>query len=312
MSWTQEEPFRTRTPDASCAAIAATQHGVISQSQAKGWGMTANSIHHRVRTGEWIRVLPRVYRLRGAPETWHQNLMAAALWAGESAVVSGRSAAALHEFDGFQPGPVEVSSTKKLKSPDPSLVVHRIKKFGSADLATHLGIPVTSPARTIVDVAGVVDTETLRYALDSCVRRRLFTLTRLRWQIRQSGGQRGITTLRQMIDGATIPHSLFERKFLRLIDSSSLEMPECQFRIYDGRQFLGQVDFCYPAARLIIETDGRKWHVDDDAFQKSRDRRNAQTSRGWRILHVTWSDLTHRPQKLVEDLRRALCSDSGR
>lgn len=234
--------------------------------------------------------------------------MAAVLWSG--GVVSGRSAAALHELDAFPAGPVEVSTTKKLKSPDPSLVVHQTHKFGTADLATHLGIPVTSPARRLIDVAGVADAETMRYALDSCLRRRLFTLTRLRWQIRQSGRRRGIAELRQMIDGAVIPHSLFERKFLRLIDSSPLEMPQRQYRIYDGDQFLGQVDFCYPDARLVIETDGRKWHVDDDAFQKSRDRRNAQVSRGWRILHVTWWDLTHRPEKVVEDIRRALCSES--
>ena len=85
----------------SWEAVAARQHGVLSRRQAISLGITRRQIDGFLKRGSWIRMLPGVYRAAAAPETWQQPLMAASLWADGKAVICGRSAAALWEFDGY-------------------------------------------------------------------------------------------------------------------------------------------------------------------------------------------------------------------
>ena len=216
------KPLYAANPRSRCDEVASRQHGVISRGQALDSGMSRHSIERLLKAGSWIRVLPAVYRLAGAPETWFQRLIAALLWAGEEAALSHSTSAALLELDGFHRETIEVSIIKGLRSPEPWLVVHRVKAFGVADVTEVDGIRVTSPARTVVDLAGQLDQSGLLDLIDDCIRRKLFSITRLRWQVRQTGKKPGLRSLKKILKNPVVPDSVLERRLLTVLKKAGL------------------------------------------------------------------------------------------
>jgi very-short-patch-repair endonuclease len=166
----------------------------------------------------------------------------------------------------------------------------------AADVTTIDAIPVTSPTRTLIDLASVVTPEVLEEALDDALRRGLTSLVRLRRRIDELGrrGRKGIAELARMVavrsPGATSGSGL-ETRFLRLIRRTGLPEPERQHRIRDRGRLLARVDFAYPDVKLAIETDGYRWHSSRQRWEHDLGRRNALTSTGWRVVHVTSTDL---------------------
>src|SRR5262244_3394501 len=131
--------------------VVARQHGLLSRAQALEIGITPGQAKWLLKRGSWIRILPSVYRAAAAPQTWRQPLMAASLWADGKAAISGQSAAALWEFEGYWRSRVELSGPLDL-SPPTGVVFHQVKLLHRADVTTRSGIRVTSPARTILDL----------------------------------------------------------------------------------------------------------------------------------------------------------------
>src|SRR5256714_7015750 len=95
-------PYKEAQPSEELGRLIARQRGVLSRSQALEAGLGRGAIQHRLDSGEWQRLHPGVYRMRGAPPSWEQRLMAATLWAGPESAVSHRSAAALWKLDGIE------------------------------------------------------------------------------------------------------------------------------------------------------------------------------------------------------------------
>jgi predicted transcriptional regulator of viral defense system len=116
-------PFRASE---RAAHLAATQHGVVSAAQCRELGVTHSTVDRRVSAGAWIREGPGVYRMAGAPRTWHGRVMAAVLAAGPDALASHRTAAHLWGLDGFQaPGRVDVTVPRHARPPRRSgVIVH--------------------------------------------------------------------------------------------------------------------------------------------------------------------------------------------
>ena len=138
-------------------ALMRLQCGLISSAQAMDLGMSTSAISRMVRSGAWVRVLPRVYRDACAPITFRQRLMAALLWAGEGSFVSHRAAAALWNFDGIDGEPVEISCPRYLKSPVDWVVVHTTP--WTAEVGKLQGLRVTSVTRTLIELGAVVGRE---------------------------------------------------------------------------------------------------------------------------------------------------------
>lgn len=261
--------------------------------------MTKDSIYRKVARGQWEKGLPGVYRFAGTTITWEQEVMAATLWAGEGTLASGRTAAMLHGLEGFESGLIEISTSKRLNAPNQKVIVHRVDCFGTADAARVDGIPATSAARTIVDLAASCGEAELEQALDSALRERLVTLTRMKWQLRQSQGKRGVKTLGRLVAQRQkygVPQTGLERDFLRLIKSSPLEMPYSQYRIPG----IGHVDFFYPEDKLIIETDGYAFHSDPEAFETDRARDQEAARLGLRVVRLTKRDVRDRPGHVIK------------
>lgn len=287
------------------------QHGVISRAQALQAGMTRRSIDGRLVFGQWQRMLPGVYRMSTAPDSWMQRLMAAWLWAGEGAVVSHTSAAVLLELEGIKPGKIEITTLRRLRAPAPWITVHFTCKLPACDLAARSGVKVTEVSRTLFDLGAVLDEEAVEIALEDALRRGLTSLPRLRWRLEQLGaqGRGGGRILRRLLDarapGTRPTGSLFEVRLLRVLVAAGLPKPLLQYEVRVGRKII-RIDFAYPEMRVAIEAQSFRFHSRRADWEADIARRNALADQGWRIIEVTWEDVVRRPEIVVDRIASAL------
>jgi very-short-patch-repair endonuclease len=192
------------------------------------------------------------------------------------------------------------------------VIVHETRRLPRVDVARIDGIAVTSIARTLIDCSALWKQAVLEEALDDAVRTGLLSLPRLRWRMREIGGpgRMGSRTLRVILDarsgGESLPGSVLERRLLRLVVRARLPAPERQHQIREAGRLLAVVDFAYPKARLAIEADGYAYHSGRVRWQRDLIRRDALSSRGWRVIHVTAEDIALRGPETCRAIARAL------
>ncbi|HWD09908.1 MAG TPA: type IV toxin-antitoxin system AbiEi family antitoxin domain-containing protein, partial [Actinomycetota bacterium] len=160
------------------AQVARQQHGLVTRQQAMAQGLSPREITLRVKRQEWERVLRGVFRLPGVSPSWPGTVMASVLAAGRGAVASHRAVASLLDLPNVvRRLDVTVPAERRLELP--GLIVHRSRRLHPADLREIKGIPATSPARTIVDLASLYDRRQLTAVLDEAAARRLLSRTDL-------------------------------------------------------------------------------------------------------------------------------------
>jgi very-short-patch-repair endonuclease len=302
--------------DERAARLAAALYGLITRAQAAELGATKDVIRHRLRKGRWERLSGDVFRLAGAPPSWRQSLMSARLSWGAGAAISHRTAAALWHLAGFEPGPIELTVPRTRRRAGPG-IVHR-HPLHRPDVTTVEGIPITTPARTLIDLASVAPREAVEEAMDDALRRGMVSVGLLRRRLGAIGrpGRPGVALMRVLLDArdpsTAVPQSVLERRLLRALDRGGLPTPLLQHEIRQDDRLVAVVDFAYPEARLAIEADGYRWHSGRIRWDHDRARRNRLTLLGWRIIHVTWTDLTRRPAATIEAVRRALAAEQRR
>lgn len=207
---------------------------------------------------------------------------------------------------------IEITLPRGRRFSSDGVVVHRVLDLDRADLMVVEAIPTTTPTRTLIDLAGVLPADAVEEALDDALRRRLTSISRLQWRLRDLGtkGRPGIAVIRRLIDGRSnvgVPQSVLETRLLRLVKRARLSRPECQHQIRDERgRLVGIVDFAYPQARLAIEVDGYRWHSGRARWEYDLGRRNKLTRLGWRILHVTATDIEQRPDETAAAIAAVL------
>jgi hypothetical protein len=299
------------SPDARAAAIAARQHAVIAHHQAVAAGLSPGAVWRRARSGLWLEAGPRVYRMAGAPRTWEGRALAAVLSAGD-AVLSHRSAAHLWGLEGFgPPGRIDVTVPRP-RHPDrrPGLAVHRTRAWHLVDRRIRRLVPVTGPARTLVDLCAVADDGEAVAALDEIRRLRLASWAEL-WEalVRHAvRGRSGVARYRRALDrrwGRRVPDTTFARLFMAMVDEAGLPTPEAEHVVRHGRGAV-RVDLAYPRRRLAVELDGKGTHHTERAFEADRSRDNRLRLAGWTVLRYTWHRFTTEPAAVVAELRDAL------
>lgn len=299
--------------DRFIARVASHQHGVFTRAQAKQCGATVSAIRWRLTTGRWERLHPNVYRLAGSPKTWRQRALAACFYLGPAVPLSHRAAAFLRGLSPSRRATVEVIVPRKRNRTRPNdIIIHWLDEpIPPEDITTIDGIPVTKPARTLMDLATVEPEEVIERALDDALRRRLLSLSFLeRWlQDPRRRRHRGARLLKRLVEErATIgvTESPLETKALTLLRDAGLPIPMLQYEVRDGDRFVGRLDFAYPDARVGIEADGFRYHDSRQAFDAERFRGNELQALGWSILRVTAKHLDEHPEEVAEWVRRAL------
>ena len=291
-----------------CLRLAATQKGLVRRDQAIALGLSPSAIKWRLGQKRWQAVHPGVYRIEGSPCTWHQDLKAACLWAARGVAVSHRAAAALWGLARFRRHPVEISVTRDIRL-DGTPVVHRVRALNARDLQSVDGLPVTSPTRTLIDLCASEDRATIEASVDECLRRKLTSLDKLAAALDRSRGQRGVGFLRELVEryqgGEAPTESDLEAAFLEVIDGAGLPRPVKQrCIIVHGR--LRRLDFLFAEQRVVVEVDGYASHSDPVTFENDRQRSNGLTARGFQVFHFTYKMVQHQPDRLVEDIGRAI------
>jgi REase_MTES_1575/AbiEi antitoxin C-terminal domain len=302
------------TPDLRIACIAKGQHGVLSRAQALRCGATAGAIEWRLRVGRWESPLPGVYKVAGAPTTWRQPAMAACLSLGPRAVASFRAAAALRNFPGIKRATVEVTVPRNRHRIDSSeIIVHTTRELPEEDVTTIDGIPVTKPARTLLDLATVEPEAVIERCLEDLLRRRLVSLSFLERWLRDPRRRRhpGRKVLQRLVAARAtvgVTESPLETDVLKLLQKAGLPIPMLQYVVEDQSRFVARLDFAYPDACVAIEADGFRHHDGRQAFDSDRARRNELQALGWNVLRITSQHLAVDPAGVVHWVRRALAN----
>ena len=281
---------------------------MVARRQLLAAGLTARMIDRR-SAGRLLVTLHRgVYAVghdRLRREGWW---MAAVLAVGPGALLSHRDAAALHGLR--PPGDHvrwEVTTTGRASSTR-TIRVFRATALDEQDRATLTGIPVTSVAPTLVDLAGTVPTAQLTKALNEAERRRVFDLTAIERALAATARRPGsghaamAKALAELAAiGADVTRSELEDRFLALLDEHRMPRPRTNHGI-EGME----VDAVWPHQRVAVELDGWGPHQTRRAFQTDRERSNDLTAAGWTLLRFTWADVTRRPDDTALRVATAL------
>jgi very-short-patch-repair endonuclease len=292
-------PTKSSTRDDAIAVLAARQHGVVSRAQLLALGVGAGAIKHRVTVGRLHPVRRGVYAVghRGlCGEAWW---MAAVLAGGPDTVLAGRSAAALWRMRASTRAVIDVISPRRLELPG---IEARRTILPGDEVTIEEGIPVTTPARTLLDLAGVVPEHHLRAAFDEAEVRRLTSPTSLDTLLARYSGRRATRAVRRLLDdhhrnGRTVPTSLLERRLRALLDAANLPQPEINRGSREG-----ELDARWPEHRLIVECDGFAVHGTRKAFEADRAKDRALQVAGWRVIRLTWRQLTDEPDTIARQL----------
>src|SRR5215218_7393412 len=258
---------------ASVAELAERQHGVVASRQLYSLGFSEGQIRTRVEAG-WLHPVHRsAYAVGHSRLTREGRWMAAVLACGKHAALSHTDAAALWSIRPAPlPGPVHVTlRTRAGRRRRAGIRVHRPRRLPDDELTTHRGIPCTSPARTLLDLASVLDLRPLERAADEADRLRLVLADDLVELLRRHRGHPGARLLRGVLArhqmGSTVTRSELEERFLTLCRKHRLPQPEVNVPLLDY-----VVDFLWREAKLVVEVDGRAAHGTARAFQADRDR----------------------------------------
>lgn len=285
-------------------ALARGQHGVVALPQLYELGVSWNRLRRWVEAGWLVRVHRGVYAIQGG--SWQGKWQAAVLACGAGATLSHQSAAALWRIRRPRKGPVDVTVIGDGgRARRPGLIVHRSRALTATQLRTRDGITVTSPERTLVDLAGSgVTRRDLERAVDEAERRRLCSLDDLEREVRRHP-RPGCAEVRALCShhaiGSTTTRSALEERFLELCRKRGLPEPQVNVRLMRLT-----VDFLWPQCGVVVEVDGRATHDTRRAFQDDRDRDSLLAANGYRVLRFTWWDLTRRPGIVADRLRRVL------
>jgi hypothetical protein len=298
--------------DRRVAATAKGQLGSFNSEQAHAAGLSDRQLRGRVQSGHLDQVGVRTFRSPSTPSTPLADLVALVLDIGEPCWVSGPTAAALHGFDGFSlRRPFHVTVPRGRNIARTVAQVHTSIELPAIDREEAEGLPVTSPARTLIDLARHVDAERLTAALDAGLRDRKFTETHLHRRIvaLRTSGRYGVPKLLDVIAGGEVTrggHSWLEREFLRLTAAAGLPRPTTQPVLTRARDRLVRVDCRYPRTRVVVELLGYRFHRSTGQLRRDVERMNALLLQGMAPFQFTYTQVVDEPDIVVSTVAHAL------
>lgn len=304
-------PAMTSRADDALAELAAKQYGVFAARHLTEFEFSDDARRVRLGAGRWELLYDEVYRMGGAPRTWHGDLLAACWAAGTTALASHPSAAQLWELPSGKTEVIEITCDRGHRTRHGGLVVHESLMIDDEDRSERDGIPCTSVARTLFDLARKSSPVMLDASIDNALRRGLVTLDELKHTVSRlaTKGRPGGRRFRQAVETRSevsgLPESVPERLLADLLVRQGLPAPQHQFVIRDAPgAFVARVDLAYPDWMIVIEYDSVEHHTGTRAHVRDSTRRDAIGDLGYAVFTATYADLKDRGERLATLIRR--------
>jgi len=282
--------------------LAARRHGVVTTADLVAAGVGRGAIARRVGDGRQRPLHRGVFLVGPLKDAW-TDAMAAVLACGPGAAVSHHDAAAIWGVRPAWHGPIDVTTTRQLR-PRNGIRLHRTRRL---EFTRRHGVPVTTPGRTLLDLAAELDERTLARAIEEAQLLRLTTAAELASLNARSSGRHGTRALAATIAAAHEPRmtrSEAERRFLDLIRAARLPAPETNVRVAGY-----EVDFLWRAQRLVVEVDGFAYHSSRAAFERDRRKDADLQAAGLRVNRVTYRQIERECEAVIASIARQLYSD---
>ncbi len=286
-------------PDRAVERVALTQEGAFTRAQALAAGHTTRAIDGRLRTRSWIRRAHGVYALAAHPTSWMQDCWVAVL-AHPDGVINGRSAAALHGLSGFVPAGRVTMARPAGRGNRSSVAV--VTQTSLRQTHRVRGLPVTSTALTIVELAGSVGPHRLTRAFEEAVLTGLTSVDAVAdWYVRLDRSRRaGLPALRALLeeygDGTPVPESELESVLYRVMQDPRIPTVERQPSFPWTTDDPRRADGCIGPWSTLLEADGRRWHARLQALETDRQRDREALRHGFVTFRFGAGDLERSPE----------------
>ncbi len=286
------------------ARLAAKRDGVVSIHQLRACGVDDDAVAVRVRDGRLHRLYRGVYAVGHRGLTLRGRFRAAVLACGESAALSHLAAAALWGFWAWEERRIDVTVPGGARDID-GVLVHRSRAL-ERDVQVRCDIRVTTPARTLLDLAAVLPERALRRIVRRAQAQHAVSVRQILELLERSNGHRGAARLRAVIaDGPAPTRSELEDLLLDLIDRAGIERPEINAPLRFGTQTIIP-DYLWRARRVAVEADSVAWHDHKLTREHDADKQAQLEAAGLRVLRITWQQITRSPQQTLARIRAAL------
>lgn len=290
------------------ASIAGRQHGVVARRQLRAVGLSKHHVQYRIGSGQLVRLHRGVYRV-GPVEAARAAEMAAILACGDGSVLSHDTAARLF---GLKPGAPSSSPLHVARANGylrrPGLVIHRLPTLIHRDVTRVEGIPTTTAARTLWDLAASTPARDLERMFAVALDRGLTRRAELRRLMDRHKRAPGSGKLRWLVAAnPSLTRSEAEDRLQGLVRSAGLPEPQTNAKV-EGLE----VDCYWPAQGLVVEVDGFAYHGSRAAFERDRRRDRRLIAAGMSVIRVTWRQLDQEPLAVVAQLAQALAAPSRR
>lgn len=301
------------------ARLAARQHGVVSIAQMRHIGLSDGRIESWARHGRIHRVFRGVYLLAGRHLDERGRIQAAVLACGRGAVVSHRSAAFLLGIGERSPRVVDLIPPNQRGRQIDGIRAHDAPYPAGSELVRVNGIPCTSAARTIVDLAGTHGEAQMREIFERAATAKVLDLKAIDAILAGGPRRRGAPCLRRVIEtwrpvvekaNYKDVRSLFEAKLLPLISASGLPMPRINAPVRTATEVF-EVDLLWKDERFIVEADSRLHHGHEVAFERDRHRDRELLAVGYGVLRITWREVEHETEAVLATVRSELARGAG-
>lgn len=279
--------------------------GFITRAQVEALGVGSSAIDRRIRNGDFVVVARGIYQIIRSEE--NLDLVRGAVLTLPGAIASHQSAAQLLDFPHQPKALPTVTVRSSTTHRFPGVLVRRTSDLMKSHVTLVTGIPVTNVARTVFDLAGIMDLEELDRIVESLIISNRLKIRHLELVSKDIArrGKRGTANIRQVLslrgDTRGIDPTILERRGRLVLADHALPTPVAQFRIpWDpARRF----DDAYPDHRVAIEWDSRAWHTQREAMTSDRRRDREAAENGWVVLRFTWDDLINGPTDIATTVR---------
>jgi hypothetical protein len=279
--------------------LARRQHGVLTRRDLLALGFSDEAIRHRLGRGRLHRVVPGVYAVGRAGLSREGRWMAAVLACGPEAFLSHRSAAALWRFGTEHRDHIDVSVRRWSEARIGGIRCHRRPTLPPEAVTKRLGIPLTEPVQTFLDLATVTGPKGLERAINEADKRDVIDPDALRRALDDHAGAPGVRPLRHVLDKHTfrLSDDELERFFRPIAAAAGLPTPLTKV---DVDEF--EVDFFWPDLGLVVETDGWRYHRTPAAQTRDALRFQAHTAAGLTPLRFSHWQVKYERQHVLNIL----------